>query len=315
MNSIVAIDDKELAQLQASDGDQNHLVICAEFTVYWRGSCFDRSRGLVRFYRKVVEDLGPHFKYYETGTMSGAKALRTDSLELLPFWLEKSRPRKDIYQLYLESGAHRNEPSDCSVYFVADEEEEEPVGALKINMPADWLARDPGGFLNKVLHYVDDLDFESGHAGYGVNWNPRGDGAIEAQAAMSQIAARYRGIDLFDLDVTLVSMLKTKPAGIKCVNWLTLIGDELVSLLGGAEQLGALVREPCRIYPLRHGVLLQAGQQPSLGKRNRQDDMQSYHAIGRLLSRFRFKDHRPIFGSPNDPERDETGRWLARFDD
>lgn len=307
---------EEINQLIGHPEGPAFLVLCAELTIYWRGSCFERSTGLISLYKKVVADFGHRFKFYETGTMTGAKPIRADSLDLLPFWLQNSKPRKDIYQLILKAGTKRNEPSSSSMHFIADEEEDEPIGAMKICFPIESLIDNQDGFLQKVIHYIGDLKFESGHAGFGINWDPCEDMDIEASEAMSRIAAKFQGIDLSDLDITLGAVSHTQPAGIKCASWLTIVGDTLVGLLGGTEPLAAQISPPCRLYPMKHGVLLRACEKPLLGNRNRNEDMSAYKQIGRLLARFRYVNHQPIFGgTPAVPAEEATQRWLARFDE
>jgi hypothetical protein len=298
---------ENLDTLTREQDGEVYAKLCLDLTIYWRGSAFDRVDGILHFYERAMKEIGSALKFYETGTMSGAKPLRKDALEMLPTWLGKKR-RRDIYMLNLESGAHRAEPSDRNFYFAADEEDDEPLGVMRLALPID-RAKKPDDYVKLVEDLVRDLNFESGHAGYALNWDSRGDMAGEALMHMMAVAGRYYGVDLFELDVTLVSMRQTKPAGIKCVNWLTLLGTELAALAGGVDALTTKLPKPCRVVPLPTGILIRAGDRPTLGDRQENADLSAYAAVGRVLAPFRFVNHQPLFG-----DEDTTNRWLSRFD-
>jgi hypothetical protein len=293
------------------DGEA-YAALCIDLTVYWRGSMFERAPGILHFYRRSLEEIGSALKFFETGTMAGAKPLRKDTVDMVPTWL-KAKPRRDIYMINLEAGAHKNEPSDRNFFLIADEDDDEPIGAMRLGLPLS-VVDDPDAYVELVRDLVSKLDVESGHAGYGLNWDSRGEMAGEASQQMGAIAGRYQGVDLFDLDVTLVSMRKTKPAGIKTVGWLTLLGSQLSNQVGGAAALTKKLGKSCTVYPLPNGVLIRAGERPTLGDRNRKADVAAYRSVGKLLASFRFVDHRALFGATT-ATGESTERWLARFDE
>lgn len=297
---------------QSGNGDPL-LVPCAEITVYWRGSMFSRAKQLTGMYTRITNELGPSFRFYETGSMSNARPIRQDTLETVPMWLA-SKPRRDIFMMNLESGAKKNVPSDIALQFITDEEEDVPVGALRICLPPAVLTDHREEFVRRVVYFLGDLDFESGHAGIGVNWDPRGDDAIEAKAAMMNLAARMHAVDFYDLAVTFGAMRKTHPAGIKRVSWLTLLGAPLLTMLGGKEAFAADLPGTCEVLPLPGGALVRAGVFPMLGSPNLQDDLSPYKAVGKRLAAFRFRDHGSIFASTAQGRQNPTRLWLGRFD-
>jgi hypothetical protein len=312
VNAGVVMDETHDPLVFVKDGE-TFAKLCLDVTVYWRGSAFDRAAGIAHFYKRALKEIRKQLKYYETGTMSGAKPLRKDSLEMIPFWFQKAKRRSDIYMMNLESGENRNEPSDRAFFLLADEEDEEPLGAMKVSLPVSY-ADEADAYVTLVQELVEKLDFESGHAGYSLNWDPRGDTALEAQESMFFVATRFPGIDLFDLDVTLVSMRKTKPSGIKCVNWITLLGRGLLERVDGFKSLQQQLKDRATVIQMPGGVLIRAGEKPSVGDRNRRADLSAYRAVGTLLAPLRFVDHRRLFGSPAKVDEDVTEAWLGRFD-
>lgn len=297
----------------SNDQGRPLLVPCAELTVYWRGSMFERADRLIGMYERVMGDLGPSLKHFETGTMAGAKLLRADSLQTVPFWL-KSKPRRDIYMLRLESGEKKNDPSDIALLFDADEDDDEPLGAMRVCLPASVLIERAGQFAERVAYYIGDLDFESGHAGFGVNWDERGDDALDAEAGMARIAEHFHAVDLPDLCGTLIAMRNTRPAGIKRVSWLTLLGQELAGAVGGPEGVKTKLPAACLVHQLPGGLQIQAGPRPLAGNMNQRDDMTPYKAVGQMLAAHRFRDHPSVFASAAPGAENETSAWLARFD-
>lgn len=310
-------DLKEIAKLIPEGENGPVAVLCAELTLYWRGSMHDRASALLALYRRFVAAHGKRLTHFETGTMAGSKPLKKDTLETLPLWLSATKRKKDIFMLHLDTAAKKQAVSDCDFFFRADEEEDEPLGAIRISMATDALTAQPSAFVDAVIGYVGDLDFESGHAGFGLNWDPRGEEAADAQMAMARVAAQLHGIDLFDFDVTMVAMAKTQPAGLKCASWLTLLGDPLLQAMDrDADALAADVAPKCTMHRLPKGVIVQAGSTPSLLHRNRGADLSAYRAVAAPLAPYRFTDHRAIFPSlvPGDPPAEGTLRWLARFE-
>jgi len=292
----------------------DYLKLCIDITTYWRGSAFDRVDGIVHFYKRALSIIGSRLTYFETGTMSGAKPLKKDSLDMLPVWFAGSKPRADIYIMTLESGAHRNEPTDCAFYLQADEETAPPVGVARLMLPTA-AAEDPRKIIDLTLDLVSKLRFESGHVGFGMNWDAAGDMEIVAKDRMFDVGMRYLGVDLADVDITLVAMNRAARPGIKVVNWLTLVGDALLD----ADDLRRKVNEldgtgQCLVHQSPGGVVIQAGPEPLLGDRNRRADLSVYERVGQVLAPYRFSNHKKVFAGPATPGRDAWAEWLARFD-
>jgi hypothetical protein len=209
----------------------------------------------------------------------------------------------------LEAGARVNEPSDHAIRVLADEEEDEPMGLAQLCLPVAYVSETPERLLNLMKKLTDGADFESGHAGYSLNWNDLGEHAFEAKQKMGQIARRYLGVDLHEHGLTLGAMLNTTPSEIKCINWLTLLGTSLTERVGGMARLESKLSSKCEVHPLSSGVIIRAGERPTTGDRKQPTELAPYRSVGKLLAPFRFVDHPPFFGSGA-----QTARWLARFD-
>ena len=306
---------EEINRLRRVDSRGRPLLVpVAELTLYWRGSIAERSAALEGVVRRMLGDIGPALRFFETGEMAGGKPLRTDTLETIPFWLRQKHVRPDIYWMRLESGAKRDDPSDQALLFLADEEDDVRMGALRLALPPAVLVERPEAFVDRVAYYVGDLAFESGHAGFGINWDQRGEDALEAKRQEGEIAARFHGVDFFNLDVTLVAMRLAARPVIKRAGWLTLLGSDITRQLGGERVLASSLPSGCRVRPLSLGLVVQAGPEPTIGGPIQHVDLQYYKAVGELLEPWRVKEHENLFSAATPSGENGTALWLSRFD-
>ncbi len=288
--------------------DISFARLCIEVTFYWRGSMFDQASRLTDAYRQALTVVRDGIIFYESGTMSGAKKLNTDTLEMVPYWLEKAKRREDIYLMHLKGGSSPDELSEVGIQFIADEEDEPYAGALSLSLPIDY-AEKPESLVGIMKEIAKCADFDSGHCGFSLAWDPRGDGATNAQLRMKAISGRFLGIDLPKLNTTVSAMRRSETPRIKTVQWLTFIGGSITEQLGGGKSIGKMLHSPCIAHEAGSGVVIQAGLTPLIGDVNRKADISALHIVGQMLNAFRLKNHGPIFGT-----REQTGEWLARFE-
>lgn len=52
------------------------------------------------------------------------------------------------------------------------------------------------------------------------------------------------------------------------MSWLTVLGDEIVAELGGADPMRTVLEPTCKIHEYPGGVVIQAGENPQLGGRD-----------------------------------------------
>jgi hypothetical protein len=286
-----------------------YLRLCADITVYWEGSVFERVEGVLDFYGQAIELIREHLTFYGTETTKLPRKVDEEALGLLPFWLTKTRSRRTWYMLDLESGSTPDAASDWALTFRALEDDE--VGAMRLVLPTGDLDGDPGPFVELVKALTRSLDLASGHAGYAVSYVKLGDLAYKAEAVLYPLGRRHPGIDLPDLFGTLDVISE----GIKCINWLTLLSPDLCERLGGLETLVEELGEEIAIHPLATGVMIQAGPRAEIGDVNRGSRLPLYHQVGRVLAPIRAPDHPPFLKrGPLVYDEDATERWLGRFD-
>lgn len=282
--------------------------LCIDLTFYWRGSMYDRADPLADAYRRALTAVKGGIVYFETGSMAGAKKLKADSLDMVPFWLQKAKRREDIYMMLLKGGSSADEPSDLALQFFADEEEDPPAGALSVSIPVAATDR-PDSIDTLMREIADCADFESGHCGYSLSWEPNADSASDAKARMLGIAGRFHGVDLPELSTTVLAIQRSNAPSIKTIQWLTFLGASVVERFGGAVLLRKALPASVAVQELRNGLLLRACAAPTVGDVNRRADLSELKAIGQVLSPLRLTRHAPIFGTD-----DQMADWLSRFD-
>ena len=286
------------------------LIPCIDVVCYWAGSAFDRINGIVDFYEQSLAVIGKAIRFYQTETMAQAAPLKKDSLGLIPFWFRKTKSRRDVYILLLESGESANDVSDSAFAFQAIEAGDESTGYIRLILPVSFIDKDADKLLEFAERLIQRLDFGFGQAGYSLNWNEIGQSAELATATMTTLAKRYPGLDLSDPGSTQY----TAADGIKCVNWLTIINESSCEHLGGIKKLEKELGEDIHIHRLPRGVMIQAGPRPEIGDVNRRQTLPLYHQVGRVLAPIRSSEH-PAFLTVNGVEDDDaTNEWLSRFD-
>ncbi len=127
---------------------------------------------------------------------------------------------------------------------------------------------------------------------------------------------RFPGLDFSDPGHFEVESDLRDGLSIKSINWLTVLGDNLVEKLGDTVMLQEQLGSTCPIYPFRGGIVIQAGEEPQLGDVNRGLVLDDYRRVAQALHPVRFEAYRrglfPL-PAPLDPI-EETLSWVRRFD-
>lgn len=302
---------KQEKELIFKKNEIEYMKLCIDITVYWLGSAFNHVAGILSFYNQVLEMIGDKLLHYETEEMAGAEKINAEILERLPNWLRVKNNSKDIFTLTLESNSIANLPSDLAFDFWAVEYPEKPAGAIRLILPRAFIVETPQSLINLGKNLVKDLNFHSGHIGYSINWDHRGDYATSALKKMGVISRRFPGIDLPNIACTLIAL----PDGIKRVNWLTLVGKSIIQSLIESTTLSQIENSECSVDELPHGYLIKAGSEPKVGDVNRQESLENYHRVGHLIASIRSENHPPFLPNVSGFVEDEiTEDWLAYFD-
>jgi hypothetical protein len=168
----------------------------------------------------------------------------------------------------------------------------------------DWQLA-PERLLDFAQAMLQIINCVSGYGGFVFQGQPRGPYGRTSFDQMYELAWRYRGVEIQDLDVTVNHMLE----GYKCPSWLTIIGERLSKLdpavMPAAEAAAyQFVRAP-------GGIILLAGPGPVLGDHDRSEPLKGYEAIAQALEPIQVRQHGAFGGSRWTEEN--TMAWLRRF--
>ena len=97
--------------------------------------------------------------------------------------------------------------------------------------------------------------------------------------------------------------------------WLTVLGDDALTRLGGAEEIAQRLGPACQVHLYPTGAILLAGDVPQLGDGSRAIVPDEYRRIAQTVRPIRFSGYKRglfVLGGGED-EREETRKWLQRF--
>ena len=105
---------------------------------------------------------------------------------------------------------------------------------------------------------------------------------------------------------------------IKSVNWLTVLGDEILGSLGGLAAAKSALEPDCTLHPYPGGVVIQAGPYPLLGhpKEDAMKILMPYRKVARFTKPVRFMDYKGSLFQVEEPMNaaEEALKWVSRFD-
>ena len=154
------------------------------------------------------------------------------------------------------------------------------------------------------------MEYLNGFAGFGLVYNDLGELSTDAEQRLFALGMRYPGLDLQSPSNSSFVV----QSGLKCVNWLTFVGDRLAA--GAGLKLIEGTKGDLQIRRQNHGWMIQAGAAPCIGDVNRQSSCPVYAQAGRLLAPVRALSHPAFILDEKLPmgSRERTDLWLSRFD-
>lgn len=282
--------------------DRPDLKLCIDITLYWTGSLEDHARQILQFHDRSMQVLRQNVTYYCTETMRKYRKADATTLEMLPYWLSSQDARRRLYYLELTAAADPETATNQALFF----RQGRAAGSLRLVLPLGSPQSSSRALKDLTVKLVGDFVFAHGHAGYAFSLNEHHpDGSHCARLQMYPLGTRHPGIDI----PSALTSLSCVQNGIKCINWLTLLGEPFARDFKPSEADERIV-----IERLPHGILIQAGPHPQIGDVNRGQLLPAYHAVGRRVAHLRAANHPAFILLDKVPDDGATNRWLSRFD-
>lgn len=191
------------------------------------------------------------------------------------------------------------------------------LGRLEAYFPAAWPQGDYSKLLTVLSRWAAIGHPIHGTFGLGLVMEEGGGRGPFVDLAFPFLK-RFAGFDYPDLSLWRVRSEAATTPVIRSINWLTLIDDERLRMIGGIDKTGDALNAACSVHSYDGGVIVQAGPEPKIGDINRGEILDAYRSVAQVLRPLRFEDfgRRGIFEGLSPPldDKDETLAWLRRFD-
>lgn len=190
----------------------------------------------------------------------------------------------------------------------------EDYSFIEAYFPFRWAKRD--GFrplLDAVLRWAEVIQPDFGLAGPGFVTE-----SITAYGPLLfPLLQLVPGLEYTNPVVTGLAM-GAERSKIKGMNWLTVLHDRFVVMLGGLAQVHAVLEPTCTIHAYPGGIVIQAGPRPDLGDANLGLIAEPYRRVAALLDLLIFDDYSAgragLFPVPKPLVPAEMAKqWVHRF--
>ncbi len=294
------------SELVFTRDDGRKAMVVAEITFYLNDP-ETIGRSVLDALKKILPVVARHGRWYRTESMTRSKKATPKVIDGVKDWFGEDYPDREEYGLILLSGETAADVGPWGIDFGFEPDLlDVESGYFEVSVPAAVMEETPAKFIALATSLADAMDFRSGHAGYGVVYD-EGEMSPPRDAQLNAWHNRFLALDARDLALAGGAF----GTGIKGPSWVTFLDDEFVGKLGGLKKLQKAVPAPATVVARKRGVMIQAGPRPTLGDRNRQEDVSLLRAINKVLRPIRVRDDvvmRP-FG-----DADGTREWLERFD-
>lgn len=257
------------------------------------------------------------FTFFSTEGMSKHRKVNKKTLAMLSSWLESGAPR-DYVSMDLITSDTFDSVGETGIFIHSSEmafdpEEDELADArsaiLRLTLPVGQISND--AFRDQFLAVLSRFPFVSAAAGHALVTSQYYE--ADAQTHAWETSLHHPGADIY---VDIIDSFTTGLNGLKTVNWLTAINDEMVEQLGGQAQIALALPSEVQLLSISGGIVFQAGPEPLLGETNQGNGLPLYQAVDAVLKplRDRRADEAKGFVVDGDDDGTATDRWFARFE-
>ena len=173
---------------------------------------------------------------------------------------------------------------------------------MQLRWPIDYWKADWTKAVSEVIQHIKGRPIVQARAGHCFA-EVQGEGCHEGERAI--LAARFQGVDIAPVSSGRIWAAR----GLGSATWLTAIGNVFVEQLGGRKAFASL-GDDIVVHELGTGVMIQAGEKPSLGDVNAGDTMPLYREVAKLIMPARY--HGTVIWTNVMPA--DAKAWLARLD-
>jgi hypothetical protein len=311
---------EELVQAVAGLDEQMQVVedgkvmssvgLLATFYFLNGGDAKVRSR-LVRAFERYRAAIGPKLVWGADPNTGTPKKIAGTNIADLAAWVPQL-PQDDDVDTMFHGGKKKDDASAYSAQILSRLIRPSHLSHFSMTLPLEWVAsHKSAAFTELVLDLCNILEPSSGYAGLAVIPHVNASDADRSFEVALGFAARFSGLEL-DVPHSHSIYMEQKDR-IKGINWLTVLDVSWVDRLGGAATLREALGAEITVHPYSKGLVIQAGPHPKFGDTHRQEPMDGYRKVAKVLQPIRIDSISALairFGW--DDAR--TEKWLQRFD-
>jgi len=316
---------------------------CLEFVVFLD---ITDDAEILDFYRRGRAALNGLLTHYQAESMSKAARLNARADSMVETWFNKPRSGKTNYYMLMSDGDPDESATASSLELSifrrpADEVTPEvrdrwkakwgdkrskvphPGSLLRLTLPLDHSLAVPERAVGWILEFpvAKTGSIFTGHCGYALNHYTQAvlPGLYKpATRALASLVQRHPGLGWHGGGVQSRILRYELRIGdfvplIKRANWVTLICDKTLGLIGGRPHVSAQLGNDLQIslHNLDHGLAIQAGATPEVGNLGQRDFLPLYRRVAAVLHPVRLLD---LAGAGAEFMQAATTNWLDGLD-
>jgi hypothetical protein len=294
-----------------TEGKHILAVPCLEVIAFSYASPAGSGTGFAHVLQTFAGRFGDRLGFYRTGDMKRFRPFVQRALDAPYHWFsDEELLATAMLGFQAHSGTSAAEVFPPAVDLTLMGFDEPPRFVFQVTLPVEE-SDTPDDLVSFVSEALAEFPLESGHCGYAVLWEPSEIADEEDIFAwLAPLLLRHPGLGHCDG----VTLSNAANRGVVTVSWLTFLGPQITTDLGGREGLASRSPPEVSVLPLGNGgTLLRAGAAPQLGDVNRRDMLPVYRAVGQLVAPRRATDEAfedvVISGMSEETAHD----WLRRF--
>lgn len=315
--SINSENGDAMTDLSLTEDDKLIVAHVMGMNIFVPPPLMTQSGALGETYSDWLELAGPEkLTFFLTESMSKHRKVNKKTLAMLPSWLEEGAPR-DYVTIDLVSSDASDSEGETRIFIHSVETKFDPEttdmadsrsAILRLTLPLGQIPYNE--FRDHFLSSLSRFPFVSASAGHALVASQYYE--ADAQTHAWETSMHHPGADIY---VDIIDRFTTGLNGLKTVNWLTAISNEMVGTLGGKAQLSTSLPQDVQIHEVEGGLVFQAGPEPRLGNTNEGDTLPLYRAVDALLKPLRDVRAREAKSFVVDGDTGTASpRWYARFE-
>lgn len=262
------------------------------------------------FYQPFIDRFGATMAWWSDADMAGVEPAGPHTLRLLPEWLQSAAPQSvDLFGIHLQAGPGASSSVPPQLDFYCHElDRGRPRSGMRLVFPLQTPLHDVETAASSL---AAGFPLIYGFAGLAFVWSPEADRAIDTfrEWAVPRLI-RHPGIGSGDF---LLHVLHAR-SGVLSIGWLTVLGTELVTRLGGVQTLRKLLDQvEVRAFEGSGAAVIKLGAAPETGDVNRGQTLPVYRRVGEILRPVRIGDELIETINVMVMQGERKRAWLRRF--